>query len=160
MLDFFRTHRETYRRNVMLTYGGDLVTQGMIALASRRRIPVVFAIHNFAYTELPVLPRMPRAGVPAIAQFRRLGPRADGSPRAQVRDVRQSAAGEAPAGHPAAGRRAPRQGVTLLGRVGLDSLVEACLEFLPPDGRERGDGQDMPQGIIWRDGRGSIQAST
>ncbi len=33
----------------MLTYGGDAVTVGMIAAAKRRRIPVVFFIHNFAY---------------------------------------------------------------------------------------------------------------
>ena len=34
----------------MLTYGGDPITLGMIAEARRRTIPVVFALHNFAYT--------------------------------------------------------------------------------------------------------------
>jgi hypothetical protein len=34
----------------MITYGGDPTTQGMIALAKQRRIPVVFMLHNFAYT--------------------------------------------------------------------------------------------------------------
>ena len=52
VLDFFRTYLEVYRPDVMLTYGGDPVTQGMIALAKRCGIPVVFAIHNFAYTGL------------------------------------------------------------------------------------------------------------
>jgi glycosyltransferase involved in cell wall biosynthesis len=36
---------------VRTPYGGDPVTQGMIALARDRGIPVVFAIHNFAYTD-------------------------------------------------------------------------------------------------------------
>ena len=31
------------------------ITQGMIAVAKRRGIPVVFAIHNFAYTRRPAL---------------------------------------------------------------------------------------------------------
>ncbi len=52
VLDFFRTYLEVYRPDVILTYGGDPVTQGMIALARSRGIPVVFAIHNFAYTGL------------------------------------------------------------------------------------------------------------
>ena len=34
----------------MLTYGGDPITMGMIAEAKRREIPVVFVLHNFAYT--------------------------------------------------------------------------------------------------------------
>ncbi len=52
MLDFFRTYLEVYRPDAMLTYGGDPVTQGMIHLAKGRGIPVLFAIHNFAYTGL------------------------------------------------------------------------------------------------------------
>ena len=52
VLDFFRTYLEVYWPDVMLTYGGDPITQGMIALARRRGVPVVFAIHNFAYTGL------------------------------------------------------------------------------------------------------------
>ena len=52
VLDFFRTYLNVYRPDMMLTYGGDPVTQGMIALAKRCGIPVVFAIHNFAYTGL------------------------------------------------------------------------------------------------------------
>ena len=35
--------------DVMLTYGGDPITQGMMALAKHRAIPVVFGLHNFAY---------------------------------------------------------------------------------------------------------------
>ena len=93
VLEFFRTYLEVYQPDVMLTYGGDPVTQGMIALARRRGIPVVFAIHNFAYTgpqafrgvdycivavrvRPPALPRPPRPGLPGVAQPGRLGSRA------------------------------------------------------------------------------------
>jgi glycosyltransferase involved in cell wall biosynthesis len=49
ILRFFQSFLEIYRPDVLLTYGGDPVTQGMIAAARRRGIPVVFAIHNLAY---------------------------------------------------------------------------------------------------------------
>jgi len=52
VLDLFRTYLEVSRPDVMLTYGGDPVSRGLIALARRRGIPVVFAIHNFSYTGL------------------------------------------------------------------------------------------------------------
>ena len=47
VLQFFLRFLEIYRPDVLLTYGGDPVTVGMIVLARRRGIPVVFAIHNF-----------------------------------------------------------------------------------------------------------------
>jgi UDP-N-acetylglucosamine:LPS N-acetylglucosamine transferase len=50
VLASFRKTLEVGRPDVMLTYGGDPVTQGMIAMAKRRGIPVVFGIHNFSYT--------------------------------------------------------------------------------------------------------------
>ena len=82
-----------YRPDVMLTYGGDPITHGMIALARRRGIPVVFAIHNFGYTQGPAVrrtsitassPRSSPAGItatrsawmPCPALPGRLGPRA------------------------------------------------------------------------------------
>jgi hypothetical protein len=49
---FFRKFLDTYRPDVMLTYGGDPITIGMIAQARQREIPVVFALHNFAYTNI------------------------------------------------------------------------------------------------------------
>ena len=49
-MTFFRKFLDVYRPDVMLTYGGDPITLGMIAEARRRTIPVVFALHNFAYT--------------------------------------------------------------------------------------------------------------
>jgi glycosyltransferase involved in cell wall biosynthesis len=52
VLSFFRKFLESERPDVMLTYGGDAVTLGMIAMAKRRGVPVVFAIHNFSYTGL------------------------------------------------------------------------------------------------------------
>ena len=55
VLRFFAKFLDIYRPDVMLTYGGDPITQGMIAVARRRGIPVVFAIHNFAYTDAPAL---------------------------------------------------------------------------------------------------------
>ena len=50
VLEFFQKFLDVYRPDVMLTYGGDPITAGMIAQAGRRGIPVVFALHNFAYT--------------------------------------------------------------------------------------------------------------
>ena len=52
VLGLFQKFLDVYRPDVMLTYGGDPITQGMIAAAGRRGIPVVFAIHNFGYTDL------------------------------------------------------------------------------------------------------------
>ena len=40
---------ERFQPNLVLTYGGDWVAQEIIAQAKRRHIPVVFALHNFAY---------------------------------------------------------------------------------------------------------------
>jgi glycosyltransferase involved in cell wall biosynthesis len=40
---------ERFRPDAVLTYGGDWVAQEVIAQAKRRGIPVVFALHNFAY---------------------------------------------------------------------------------------------------------------
>ncbi len=50
VLEFFQRFLDAYRPDVMLTYGGDPTTAGMIAEAKKRGIPVVFALHNFAYT--------------------------------------------------------------------------------------------------------------
>ena len=47
---FFQKCLDAFRPDVMLTYGGDPITTAMIAEARRREIPVVFALHNFAYT--------------------------------------------------------------------------------------------------------------
>ncbi|MGC8643344.1 MAG: glycosyltransferase family 4 protein [Isosphaeraceae bacterium] len=51
-LDFFATFLQDVRPDVLLTYGGDPITQGMIALARAHGTAVVFALHNFAYTGL------------------------------------------------------------------------------------------------------------
>src|SRR5262249_47481974 len=40
---------ERFRPDLVLTYGGDWVAQEIMAQAKRRTIPVVFALHNFAY---------------------------------------------------------------------------------------------------------------
>ena len=50
VLEFFQKFLDVNRPDVMLTYGGDPITMGMIAEAKRREIPVVFVLHNFAYT--------------------------------------------------------------------------------------------------------------
>jgi glycosyltransferase involved in cell wall biosynthesis len=52
VLRFFQVFLDVYRPDVLLTYGGDPITQGMSAVARRRGIPVVFAIHNFSYTDV------------------------------------------------------------------------------------------------------------
>ena len=51
VLRFFAKFLGIYRPDVLFTYGGDGITQGMIAVAKRRGIPVIFAIHNFGYTD-------------------------------------------------------------------------------------------------------------
>jgi glycosyltransferase involved in cell wall biosynthesis len=51
ILEFFQKFLEFYRPDVLLTYGGDAVTRGMMALARRRAVPVVFALHNFSYKD-------------------------------------------------------------------------------------------------------------
>ena len=76
VLEFFRKFLDVYRPDVMLTYGGDPITLGMIAQARSRRIPVVFALHNFAYTNARcsarrLLPR--RLGVCSLALSRTVG---------------------------------------------------------------------------------------
>ena len=45
VLEFFRKFLDVFRPDVMLTYGGDPITIGMIAQARERAIPVVFALH-------------------------------------------------------------------------------------------------------------------
>ena len=50
-LRFFQKFLDIFRPDVLLTYGGDPITQGMIAVARRRGIPVVFGVHNFQYVD-------------------------------------------------------------------------------------------------------------
>jgi glycosyltransferase involved in cell wall biosynthesis len=52
VLRLFARFLDVYRPDVLFTYGGDPITHGMIAVAKRRGIPVVFAIHNFGYTDI------------------------------------------------------------------------------------------------------------
>jgi glycosyltransferase involved in cell wall biosynthesis len=40
---------ERFRPDLVLTYGGDWVAQAIMTQAKRRGVPVVFALHNFAY---------------------------------------------------------------------------------------------------------------
>jgi len=55
VLEFFGKFLEVLQPDVMLTYGGDPITVGMIDLARRRGVPVVFAIHNLGYQNAPPL---------------------------------------------------------------------------------------------------------
>ncbi len=52
VLQFFEKFLDAFEPDVLVTYGGDPTTQGMISLARARRVPVVFLIHNFGYTTL------------------------------------------------------------------------------------------------------------
>ena len=109
VLHFFAKFLDVYRPDVMLTYGGDPITQGMIAVAKHRAIPVVFALHNFAYKHAEhfskvdycivpsefasqALSRQGRPRLPGAAQPGRLGARARRQPEPAVRDVCQSGA--------------------------------------------------------------------
>jgi len=69
VLQFFLRFLEIYRPDVMLTYGGDGITLGMIALAKRRGIPVVFALHNFDYVHVQPFSQVDYCIVPS--QFAR-----------------------------------------------------------------------------------------
>ena len=50
VLGFFEKFLDTFVPDVMITYGGDPTTQGMIRLAKTHGVPVVFMIHNFGYS--------------------------------------------------------------------------------------------------------------
>jgi glycosyltransferase involved in cell wall biosynthesis len=51
---FFQKFLDVYRPEVMLTYGGEPITLGMIGQAKQRSIPIVVALHNFAYVNSPL----------------------------------------------------------------------------------------------------------
>jgi hypothetical protein len=65
VLEFFQKFLDVYRPGVMLTYGGDPITTGMIAIARERGVPVVFAIHNFAYKHIANFSRVDYCIVPS-----------------------------------------------------------------------------------------------
>ena len=65
VLEFFEKFLDVYRPDVVITYGGDPTTLGMIAIAKRRGIPVVFAIHNFAYAKLHLFAQVDYCIVPS-----------------------------------------------------------------------------------------------
>ena len=56
VLKFFEKFLDTNAPDVMITYGGDPTTHGMIRLARARGIPVVFVIHNFGYRNARLFP--------------------------------------------------------------------------------------------------------
>src|SRR5437868_2441687 len=103
---------ERFQPDLVLTYGGDWVAQEIMAQAKRRGVPVVFALHNFAYQQggralpacgrgacpLPVRagPLPPHAGIDLHTDSGSLGLVAAALPRdpRPVRDVREPAAGK------------------------------------------------------------------
>ena len=56
VLRFFEKFLDTNAPDVMITYGGDPTTHGMIRMARERGIPVVFMIHNFGYRNAKLFP--------------------------------------------------------------------------------------------------------
>ncbi len=58
VLRFFEKFLDTNAPEVMITYGGDPTTHGMIRMARERRIPVVFMIHNFGYRNARLFPNV------------------------------------------------------------------------------------------------------
>ena len=56
VLEFFEKFLDANAPDVMITYGGDPITHGMIRMARARRIPVVFMIHNFGYRNAKLFP--------------------------------------------------------------------------------------------------------
>jgi hypothetical protein len=61
----FATFLDRNRPDVMLTYGGGPVAQGMIQLAKRRDIPIVFCLHNFLYPDPKTFERVDYVVVPS-----------------------------------------------------------------------------------------------
>ena len=65
---FYRTwgaYLDADRPDAMLTYGGDPVAQTMISLTKNRDIPVVFGLHNFAYTDPAAFQSVDYVAVPS-----------------------------------------------------------------------------------------------
>jgi glycosyltransferase involved in cell wall biosynthesis len=65
---------ERFQPDLLLTYGGDWVGREILALAKRKSIPVVFALHNFAYHEAELFAPVDGVLVPsrfAQAHYRR-----------------------------------------------------------------------------------------
>ena len=58
ILTFFETFLDANAPDVMITYGGDPITHGMIRMARGRGIPVVFMIHNFGYRNAKLFPEV------------------------------------------------------------------------------------------------------
>jgi glycosyltransferase involved in cell wall biosynthesis len=56
---------ERRRPDVLLTYGGYRLAREMIALAARAEVAVVFALHNFAYTDATLFDRVKAVLVPS-----------------------------------------------------------------------------------------------
>jgi hypothetical protein len=48
-LALFERVLERFQPELVLTYGGDWIAQEIMAHTKRRRIPLVFALHNFEY---------------------------------------------------------------------------------------------------------------
>ena len=100
---------DVYRPDVMLTYGGDPITQGMMAVAKRRefrscspstilRIPTRGhflarrLLHRRLGVRAPALSRQGGPGLPGVAQPGRLGARSGRGPRTAFCHVHQSGA--------------------------------------------------------------------
>jgi glycosyltransferase involved in cell wall biosynthesis len=65
LLAFFQRFLETFHPDVMITIDCDPISYGMIALAKRRDIPVVFTLHNFAHVDLVPFERVDYCTVPS-----------------------------------------------------------------------------------------------
>jgi len=73
-LALFERVLERFQPDLMLTYGGDWLAQETMAEAKRRGVPVVFALHNFAYHNAELFQPVDAVFVPsrfAQAHYRR-----------------------------------------------------------------------------------------
>ncbi len=65
VLRFFERSLDSFRPDVLLTIDSDSISLGMVALAKRRDIPVVFVVHNFSYRSLSPFWRIDYCTVPS-----------------------------------------------------------------------------------------------
>ena len=64
-LALYQRFLEAVSPDVVLTYGGDPLAQAMRELTQRRKIPVVFALHNFAYHDAGCFTHVDYVAVPS-----------------------------------------------------------------------------------------------
>jgi glycosyltransferase involved in cell wall biosynthesis len=64
-LEVFEQILDRFRPDLVLTFGGHWLAQGVVARAKRRGLPVVFGLHNFAYHDAVMFKELNAVWVPS-----------------------------------------------------------------------------------------------